>query len=161
MNPRRRRFALAAALLGTLAATWWASTLEEAGGEAAAPRPRLAGRPKDPAAPPVTLADLARPRPALTGLAEGFLAPRSFQPPPPAPAQPPKPSAPPLPFRYVGGLEEGAERSAFLLEGAQVRVVKAGDELGGVYRVERVTSAAIEFTYLPLQERQVLLTARP
>ena len=87
--------------------------------------------------------------------------PRSLQPPPLPPPPPSKPQAPTLPFRFVGALEEGGERSVFLLEGTQVHLVRAGDQLGSQYRVEKITPSSIEFTYLPLHERQILATARP
>lgn len=159
----RRNLLLGLALAATLGATWWASTLDqdepaELAGQAD-PAPRARARPA--AAPGgLALAALEAPRPALPELA-GFLAPRSLQPPPPPPPPPPKPKAPPLPFRFVGALEEEDGRAVFLLEGNQVRMVRAGEALGSDYRVERITPAAVEFIYLPLKERQTLATARP
>jgi hypothetical protein len=159
----RRKLLLGLALAATLAATWWAASLEEgtpeptAGDRASAVSPsRSGGAP----AAAVSLASLDAPRPALPAL-PGFLQPRSLQPPPPPPPPASKPKAPPLPFRFVGAIEEGDGRAVFLLEGIQVRVVRAGDELGGQYRVERITPASVEFIYLPLKERQILATARP
>lgn len=159
----RRKLVLGAALAATLGASWWASTLEQelppepAGRRGAAPRPvAAAGAP----ASAMSLSALDAPRPPLPELT-GFFAPRSFQPPPPPPPPRARPTAPPLPFRYVGALEEEGGRAVFLLEGTQVRMVRAGDALGGQYRVDRITPAAVEFTYLPLQERQTLATGRP
>jgi hypothetical protein len=158
----RRQWLLGAALAATLGASWWASTLEEGEVEPAAPRRSEAARPSRSAAPaaPLTLAGLDAPRPPLAE-APGLFQPRSLQPPPPPAGPPPKPHAPPLPFRFMGAMEEGKARSAFLLEGNQVRVVQAGDLLGSQYRVDSITATAIEFTYLPLKERQTMPTTRP
>ncbi|MBL8446818.1 MAG: hypothetical protein JNJ44_05315 [Zoogloeaceae bacterium] len=164
MIPRRSQI-LIVALAATLGATWWASTLEEGG--PAGPPPSRRGNdamPRKEASPasvaPLTLASLEDPRPGLPELKQ-FFKPRSFQPPPPPPPPPPKPQAPPLPYRFVGAVEDQGERSVFLMEGTQVMMVRAGDELGGRYRIERVSDQAIEFTYLPLQQRQTLPTSRP
>ena len=157
---------LGAALAATLAAVWWTSTLEQeadspaAGGRAEAPR---RARPAaGTASSSATLAALEAARPALPEQS-GLFHPHSLQPPPPSPppASPPKPHAPPLPFRFVGALEEGGDRAVFLLEGTQVLMVRAGEQLGSQYRVERITPTSVEFTYLPLKERQILATARP
>jgi hypothetical protein len=59
-----------------------------------------------------------------------------------APAEPPAPAVPagppPLPFTYVGKLAEGGRRYAVLARDQAVFVVRAGDSLGGRYRVESV-----------------------
>ena len=160
----RRQIVLGAALLATVGAAWWASTLEQEEPESTsavqrgeAPR---RNRPAAVAAPAGSLAALDAPRPSLAE-PPGLFAPRSLQPPPPPAPPPPKPQAPALPFRFVGAVEEGGERAVFLLEGTQVRMVRAGDQLGSQYRVEKITPSSIEFTYLPLKERQILATARP
>lgn len=159
----RRQLVLGVALAATLGAVWWASTLEQEppappAGRRAAVAP-ASPRQATPGGGPVTLAGLDAPRVVLPEFS-GFLQPKSLQPPPPPPPPPPKPQAPPLPFRFVGAVEEGGQRSVFLMDGTQVRVVKAGDDLGA-YTVEQITPGAIEFTYKPLKQRQTLATARP
>lgn len=159
----RRSLILLIALATTLAATWWASTLDD--GDAAPPPARVRGGEAVPgktvpSAATLTLASLEDPRPGMPELKQ-FLKPRSFQPPPPPPPPPAKPQAPPLPYRFVGAVDDQGDRSVFLMEGTQVMMVRAGDELGGRYRVERVSDQAIEFTYLPLKQRQTLQTSRP
>lgn len=158
----RRQAVLALALAATLGAVWWASTLEQEDAADSAPAARRSeARPSRPAAAPApSLASLEAPRPALAE-PPALFQPRSLQPPPPPPPPAPKPQAPALPFRFVGAVEEGGERAVFLLEGTQVRMVRAGEQLGSQYRVERITPAFIEFTYLPLNQRQTLSTARP
>lgn len=158
----RRHALFGLALAATLAATWWASQVEEEPAETPAEHPEAA-RPRRaaaPAAPAPTLAGLDAPR-AMPADSPELFQPRSLQPPPPSPPPPPPPQAPALPFRFVGALEEGGERAVFLLEGTQVLMVRAGDQLGGQYRVERITPTSVEFTYLPLKQRQTLATTRP
>lgn len=82
-----------------------------------------------------------------------------IEPPPPPP--PPPPTAPALPFSIVGGISgqriaEG-QPVAFLRQHDEVFVVRPGDEIGRTYRVDTITIEKIEFTYLPLQQRQVLM----
>ena len=85
------------------------------------------------------------------------------EPPPPvamvveAPPPPLPPTAPSLPFAVVGGISgqqitEG-HPVAFLRLRDEVLVVRPGDEIDKIYRVESITLEKIEFTYLPLQQR--------
>lgn len=86
------------------------------------------------------------------------------QPPPPIVVvetpPPPPPTAPTLPFTVVGGISgqqiAGGRPVAFLRQRDEVIVVRSGDEIDKTYRVESITPEKIEFTYLPLQERQTL-----
>ena len=70
------------------------------------------------------------------------------------------PTAPPLPFKAFGSIQ-GAEvtngkQVAFLQQQDRILVVSAGASIDGVYRVEAITNARIDFTYLPLGQLQVL-----
>lgn len=165
----RRRIVLGALLLSTLGATYWASRLDQAEPapnvgkkrrvQVAADRTAQAVKPGEAseAAGPVDDLLLVR-REDYTGNADDLFASRSWRPPPP-PAPPPvviKPTAPPLPFKYVGRLEEGDGQTVFLSQGNGVRTVKAGDTLDGSYRVDAITPAGVEFTYLPLNEKQFM-----
>ena len=68
--------------------------------------------------------------------------------------------APPLPFRYVGRLVHNGKAEALLMRGTMLHSVAEGDEIDGEYRVERITGASIQFSYLPGRVRQKLdLTA--
>lgn len=68
--------------------------------------------------------------------------------------------APPLPFTAVGAISgtevTGGKLVAFIRQQDQLLVIKAGDAIGQTYRVESITAQKIEFTYLPLMQRQVL-----
>jgi hypothetical protein len=82
-------------------------------------------------------------------------------PPPPAPVaeavQAPPPVAPPLPFTYVGMSNANqAKPQVFLANGDQLLIVSPGDVIDGRYRFESIAATGAVFTYLPLQEKQVM-----
>ena len=78
----------------------------------------------------------------------------------PAPQMAAPASAPPLPFRYVGRLVHNGRAELLLMRGAVLHSIAEGDEIDGEYRVERISGAAIQFTYLPARIVQTLdLTA--
>jgi hypothetical protein len=99
-----------------------------------------------------------------TGEADAFKGRSWTPPPPPAPppapavqAPPPAPSAPPLPFRFVGLLENHDDQpTAFLARGDALHVVRAGDQIDGVYRVDALSATKVVLTYLPLKQQQIL-----
>lgn len=158
-----RRILLAAALAGTVAVTVAVSGPPSGETGVVAPSARKTQRPA---------ADGAAERaPPAAGAALLALEPRRFdsepadvfkvvRPPPPVAAKPAqaeeRPAAPPLPFKYLGRMDEG-EASVLLLsfQGEDV-MARAGDTLGGRYRVEEIAEASIRFTYLPLNEPQTL-----
>jgi hypothetical protein len=89
--------------------------------------------------------------------AQDAYAPITFS---PAAQTAPSAGAPPLPFRYVGRLVQNGRAEVLLMRGGMLHSIAEGDEIDGEYRVERITGAAIQFTYLPGQIRQTLdLTA--
>lgn len=85
---------------------------------------------------------------------------------PPKPPPPPKeaaeeaeapPEAPPLPFKYMGEANRGgAAREIYLLKGDQLYVVKQGDVLDQMYRVDAIERNVMRMVYLPLNIRQEL-----
>lgn len=87
-------------------------------------------------------------------------APPPPPPPPPVNPVPVVPTAPPLPFVVMGsirgaGIADG-KPIVFLNEKGATLTVSAGDEIRGTYKVEQISATAIEFTYLPLNQRQSL-----
>lgn len=78
-------------------------------------------------------------------------------PPPPKLLPPPPPSAPPLPFVYMGKLIEDGLLTVFLTRQERNYVVKAGDTLDGVYKVEEVNPRMMTLVYLPLNIKQTLM----
>lgn len=80
---------------------------------------------------------------------------------PPKALPPPPPQAPPLPFRYLGKMIEDGRTTAFIVSGERNLIVREGDTLQDVYRVERIEEQSMTFTYLPLKQTQVLSFNRP
>ncbi|MFP5402055.1 MAG: hypothetical protein ACLGH1_08915 [Gammaproteobacteria bacterium] len=170
MKPRQ--WGLAAALVATLAATWWAARVEDAGeAEVAAPVLRSARAPASASGPARDRAGEAGAQAAgeLAIVREPWPASASdlLQPSAGARTQPEQgtalavaPSAPPLPFTFIGSIERGGRRTVMLMEGEQLHLVGVRERIGERYRVERVTPTQIEFTYLPMQQRQVLETGQ-
>lgn len=164
---KARRAGLFAALALTLAASWWSAAQDDG---AAAERPvrdrREAGRaiatlrPASAARGELPAIDFTVPeRKPLAAEGARFAEPLSFRPPPPAPVAAPRPQAPQLPFRFVGLIDDEGGRSVLLMEGNRLHVVQSGEQIDSRYRVERIGDTAIEFTYLPLLQRQTLPTA--
>jgi hypothetical protein len=172
VNPKLRVGLLIGALALTLVAVHWADTLtdvpEASAGAVAEPAPRSAA----PAAvaqtaPALDLQKLQRQR-ALDPDADPF-GPRDFRPPPPkvktpaanaaleqGAAPPPPPQAPPLPFSYMGRLSEDRDTTVFLAIGDRNLVVKPGDVIDNMYKLEEVSDDTLVLTYLPLSQRQTL-----
>ncbi len=69
---------------------------------------------------------------------------------------PPRPAEPPLPFTYLGKVIDEGKLSVFLTTGATHYSVQQGQTVARDYRVERITEAAITFTYLPTGSHKVL-----
>ncbi|MNN53867.1 hypothetical protein D3C81_1686550 [compost metagenome] len=68
----------------------------------------------------------------------------------------PTPMAPPLPFEFIGRLSDGQRTRVFLQSGEKVYTVHPGDVIDNTYRVDRITSTELKFTYLPLHQSQSL-----
>lgn len=67
-------------------------------------------------------------------------------------------SAPPLPFTYLGRMLAGTDNAVFLVQGERSLVLREGDTIDALYRVERIEAGAVTLVYLPLNERQRLTT---
>ena len=164
-----RRWSLAVALAVTVAAAGWVGGDQEGGG-VAAPVPGAEARPQR-AEPPerrpdsaISEADSAMPdvekllqRSVSREFGEMFPA-RSWEPPSPPPSarKPEPPRAPPLPFTFLGRIVEDGTTAVFLARQGDTYVVRAGDTIDNAYRIDEINGAAVELTYLPLQQRQTL-----
>ncbi len=166
----RRQLILGTALALTLAAVWWASTLDDEAtpestqsAKATAPTTRAARRGN-----PREAVDLTPLR--VTQAEFGQAAPPVFarpSPPPPAPMPvvrrapvPARAVAPALPYTYIGSLqEEGGKRMLFLLDGERLVTARVGDVLDARYRIEAVDDDGITLIYLPLHETQRIVLA--
>ena len=88
---------------------------------------------------------------------------------PPAPPRvepeavpPPPPTAPPLSFTLVGSFEtEGGGTVYYLAEADKVHVVRPGEAVNEVYRLEAAAADRLELLYLPLAIKQTLLFSNP
>jgi hypothetical protein len=108
-------------------------------------------------AKPVTPVATVASQPAITS---AVATPRRKKASEPASPPAPPPTAPPLPFIAVGSISgaqvTGSKPVAFIRQQEQLLVVRSGDLLSQLYRVEAITTQHIEFTYLPLKQRQSL-----
>jgi hypothetical protein len=182
MNSKLRAALLTGALALTLAAVRWADKLTDmteasAGAVAeATPRARAApgaattGQPAP--APALDLSKLRR-APVVDPNGDPFGA-RTFRPDPPkakagaalaaaaaAAAPQPAPQAPPLPFTYIGRLSEDRDTTVFLAMGERNLVLKPGDVVDNIYKLEEVSDSAVVLTYMPLSQRQTLSIGTP
>jgi acyl transferase domain-containing protein len=66
------------------------------------------------------------------------------------------PAVPPLPFKYLGKAIEDGKLSVFLARGAESYSVQSKQKLDEQYRVDKVTESNVTFTYLPMNQKQVL-----
>jgi hypothetical protein len=74
-------------------------------------------------------------------------------------APPPPPTAPPLPFRVLGRYIEGGRATVFIQYNEKTVIATEGTVINDQYRVEAINDKAMAFTYLPLNERQILMLA--
>jgi hypothetical protein len=73
-----------------------------------------------------------------------------------AASAPAKPEAPELPFRYMGKVIEDGKLEILLLRGDEHFSVAAGQKIGDEYRLDKVTTSSLTFTYLPMKKKQTL-----
>lgn len=161
---RKQRWAVLIALLGlTLSAAAWISQEDEAAEPVRATRPVPAQNEAPPArdmteaAADLKLKKLQRE--TKDEVAADLFEVKSWfvPPPPPKPLPPPPPSAPPLPFAYMGKLIEDGQLTVFLTKQELNYVVKVGDTIDRMYKVEEVTPSMMTLVYLPLNIKQTLM----
>jgi len=162
---RKQRWAVLIALLGlTLSAAAWVTQDDEAAEPVRAARPvpvqtvvEHPARDKAEAATDLKMNKLQRE--TKDEVAVDLFEPKSWYvpPPPPKPLPPPPPSAPPLPFAYMGKLIEDGQLTVFLTKQERNYVVRAGDTLDGMYKVEAVSPSMMTLIYLPLNIKQTLM----
>lgn len=79
------------------------------------------------------------------------LPPAPPPPPPPPPAPPMEPVAPPFPHAWVGRYVDDAPRA--VIAGANTTwVLKVGDVVDGVWRIDTIQERQLGVTYLPLKQ---------
>jgi hypothetical protein len=153
MKASLRRGLLAAALAATVAAVFLLDKPEE--GVVVATKPATSGAKRAPAPAATAQAPVGQEAIRLAAEGDDLFPVHDWRPPPP-PAPPVQPMAPPLPFEFKGRMEEGGHSLIFLARQQTMLVVKQGDTLDGLYHVDAVTPWSVEFTYLPLKQKQSL-----
>ncbi|PSS57801.1 hypothetical protein [Pseudomonas sp. BBP2017] len=66
------------------------------------------------------------------------------------------PAAPALPFQFVGRLDDRDDQQVFLQSGEKLYVVRRGDVIDDVYRIEHISATELSLVYLPLHLSQTL-----
>lgn len=90
-----------------------------------------------------------------------------YVPPPPKPVVQPvlieKPKAPPVPYAYMGKMEDTPQGTLiFLSANDKVQLVKTGQVIDGVWKLDKEDANALYFTYVPLGLPQMQSkTAKP
>ena len=130
---------------------------DKAASDIAQPAPHKPRTEPAPAGDSLALERLKRSRMAVKEVAIFNAKSWYVPPPPPKPAPPPPPSAPPLPFTFLGKkMEPGGKPTIFLAGSNRVYLVKDGETIDNIYRVEGVEDGKLVLTYLPLQIKQYI-----
>ncbi|WP_223512729.1 hypothetical protein [Pseudomonas sp. GL-B-19] len=66
------------------------------------------------------------------------------------------PSVPPMPFQFIGKLDDHSDLQVFLQSGEKIYVVRKGDVIDDIWRIERISDVELSFVYLPLHLSQTL-----
>lgn len=66
------------------------------------------------------------------------------------------PAAPALPFQFVGRLDDRDDQQVFLQSGEKLYVVRRGDVIDDLYRIEHISATELSMVYLPLHLSQTL-----
>ncbi|MNR57384.1 hypothetical protein D3C85_1781530 [compost metagenome] len=66
------------------------------------------------------------------------------------------PTAPALPFQFVGRLDDRDDQQVFLQSGEKLYVVRRGDVIDDLYRIEQISATELSLVYLPLHLSQTL-----
>lgn len=161
MTPNRRILLWGVAVAATLAAVASVGGNDEEIGAVAGQGRRPGGE-----APAHREGKITQPMPELTlgslktrGLddmtADLFASKSWYVPPPPPP--PPKPVAPPPPFTVLGRQIEGNRVAVFVSAGDRNQVLRVGDVVDRVWRVDAIDSTRMTLVYLPLNENKYLV----
>ncbi len=83
--------------------------------------------------------------------------------PPAEPVPPPRPVAPPIPYTYFGMSIQDGRTVVFVTRQDRTFVLAPGEVIESRYRVEEIRPTEVVLTYIPLNERQVMMigTAKP
>ena len=171
MGARQRWTALISLLMLALTAAAWVRESEQDSVAQVVEAPVRTSRPPraaQPVRPPAERVALEKLRGhGLDGNNADPFAARSWSKPAPRPAPgaavsapppPPPPTAPTLPFVYMGKLVSDEANAVFLTQGERNLVVREGDVIDSLYRVDRFADTQILLTHLPTGIQQTLVT---
>lgn len=96
--------------------------------------------------------------PSADALPRNLFSAHNWNPPPPhpLPVTAPVPVPPPLPYSFLGKKLEGDLWEIYLNRGEQTLIVRQGQVLDGIYRVDKIEPPTLALTYLPLDQVQIL-----
>jgi hypothetical protein len=163
MTPNRKKVLWAVAIAGTVAAIF---SVSDSDTETVAPvtrerhttdaRPAASTAKATKASRQLRISDLKTR--GLGDMTTDLFATKSWYvpPPPPPPMPPPKPVAPPLPFTFIGRMIEEGQTAVFVSVQDRNQVLRVGDVVQGVWRVDSIESTNMKLTYLPLNENKYL-----
>ena len=66
------------------------------------------------------------------------------------------PSVPPMPFQFIGRLNDRSDLQVFLQNGEKIYVVRKGDVIDEIWRIEGISDVELSLVYLPLHLSQTL-----
>ena len=173
------------ATVGLVAWFEWSSVAEESDVASAVVRPRQAPQPRADGAPPragaaaesdgereLRIDRVERKAGAAEGKGDDPFARIDWNPPAPkvprpaaiaAAAPPPRPVAPPIPYSYFGMSIQDGRTVVFVTRQERTFLLAVGEVIENNYRVEEIRPTEVVLTYIPLNERQVMMigTAKP
>lgn len=151
----------AAAFCAAVGAAWLVGGSDESDAPAVVEvASRSEGAPKDEVQPPTAASaplDATARQQLPTGEPVNIFATKSWEPPPPPPPPPSPPQAPPLPFSFMGMMtSDSGKVTYYLARGNQAYAVVKGEKIDNTYRVNGLNGQQLSFTYLPMNEKQML-----
>lgn len=66
------------------------------------------------------------------------------------------PTVPPLPFQFIGRLDDRRDLQVFLQSGEKIYVVRKGDVIDDIWRIEGISDKELNLVYLPMHLSQTL-----
>jgi hypothetical protein len=61
----------------------------------------------------------------------------------------------------MGKLVQGGDLAVFLVQGERNLIVREGDTIDSLYKVERIAEGGITLLFLPLNQRQTIIIGAP
>jgi len=96
-------------------------------------------------------------RPAMPEEVKDMFTVKSWYVPPPPPKIVPLPVAPPFSYAYIGKMFEMGDRPAVFLEKQKrIFIVREGDAIDRIYRIDSIVPPVMTLTYLPLDIKQTV-----